>query len=275
MRQLWALAYTWYVVAQAPIGLGLQAAVYKIFPTAREVLMRHSTAFCLAPTPRLARHLLVAAGLVCAAWPAYAAAKKAKGVAPAAPAAAAAQVPDPAPPPTPAPPLAQPPVTPTLGADNAKDLDPAVDPEWTIGDRRPHQRPHHLALSVGLWPPTTVSGSLWYAVPAVPNGFIPAINDSFDVEFGAIVAGYFDGPDHGAVIPAVGGRWNFHVTRNFAPFVTLKLAMQFGFGPSDPNLFNAGVSLGTLLRVADWAHLRFELGYPQGLSVGVSFPIGG
>lgn len=218
-----------------------------------------------------------------AVLPDRAEAKRAKAIAPsAAPAAAITPATSPeiaappaAPTPTPAPPLAAPVATNNLGADNAKDLDPAIDPQWTISDRRPHERPQHLSLSFGVWPPTSISSSIWYAIPIVPNGFISSINDSFDIEFGAVIAGYFDGLDHGAVIPAVGGRWNFHVTHNFIPFVTLKLDMQLGFGPGDPNLFGVDMTLGTLLRLSDWAYLRAELGYPQGIAVGVSFPIGG
>lgn len=230
-------------------------------------------ALMLAPLPKFGRQtlrtFLLLASLCVATCPHLAWAKKSKAKAAAAPAAAPATAE------TQTPPLAPPVSSNNLGADDAKDLDPSIDPQWTIRDRRPHPRPQQLALSLGVWPPTSVSGSLWYTIPILPNGLIPSINDAFDIEFGAVVAGYFDGLDHAAIIPAVGVRWDFHVTRNFIPFVTLKLDMQFGFGPGDPNLFGIDLSLGTLLRVADWAYLRFELGYPQGLAVGISFPIGG
>lgn len=171
--------------------------------------------------------------------------------------------------------LAQPTRPQTMGAAAAKEVDPATDAAWTIGDRRPHSRAQTLSLSVGIWPPTTLSGALWYATPVAADGFIPAVNDSVDIEFGLAVAGYFDGPDHGALIPAVGGRWNFHVTHDWTPFVTLKLAARFGLGPYNPDWFDLGLSLGSLLRLHDTVSLRLEVGYPTGLAVGLSFPFGG
>lgn len=239
--------------------------------------MRHLISTRCNYLKRRAARLLVLVCIVLAALPNTASAKKSRALAPSSQKNSAAQTDKGAAATNPAaspPQLATPVSNGTLGEDNAKELDPAMQTQWTIRDRRPHSRPQNLALSLGVWPPSSVSASLWYAIPILPDGLIPSVNDSFDIEFGAVIAGYFDGLDHGAFIPAVGVRWMFHVTRNFIPFATLKLNMQFGFGPYNPDLFGVDMSLGTLLRVADWAYLRFELGYPQGIAVGISFPIG-
>lgn len=155
-----------------------------------------------------------------------------------------------------------------------KQTDPATEGPWIIGDRQPHKRAHDLSLSIGVWPPDSLTGAFWYAIPIVPNGLIPAINDAFALELGTALAGYFDGPDHGAIIPAVGVRWSFFITRHWVPFVTLKLAARFGLGPYEPSWFDLNATLGAFFRLADHWDLRLEAGYPTGLSVGLAFLFG-
>lgn len=155
-----------------------------------------------------------------------------------------------------------------------KETDPATESPWIIGDRRPHKRAHDLSLSIGVWPPDSLTGAFWYAIPIVPNGLIPAINDAFALELGTAIAGYFDGPDHGAIIPAIGVRWSFFITRRWVPFATLKLAARFGLGPYEPSWFDLNATVGAFFHLADHWDLRLEAGYPTGLSVGLAFLFG-
>lgn len=154
---------------------------------------------------------------------------------------------------------------------------------WTIRDRSHHTRPQELALTLSLWP-DSFGASVWYAIPVAHDGFIRDLNDSFDIEFGGTLGFYrvaswgAPGPTYYGLIPAVGGRWNFHLTRDWTTFATLKLGVIFGFGA--PGFYNndwvdVGFTLGALYRLQESMQLRLELGYPFGMSVGLSFPIGG
>lgn len=168
--------------------------------------------------------------------------------------------------------------------DSAMDGDTRSDSiAWTIEDNSRHNRPQELALTLSLWP-DSLGASVWYAFPVAPDGFIRAINDSFAIEVGGTLAFVRaanwggTGPTYYGLIPAVGGRWNFHLTRDWTAFSTLKLGVLFGLGA--PGFYNndwvdVGFTLGALYRLQQSMQLRLELGYPFGLSVGLNFPLGG
>jgi hypothetical protein len=159
-----------------------------------------------------------------------------------------------------------------------KIIEPLDAVAWTIKDNTHHSRPQELALTISLWPDVLgVSG--WYAYPIAPDGFIRDLNDSFALEVGATMAwwrsDYFGGAAYSVFMPAFGGRWNFHLTRDWTTFAALKIALLFGISGYQPDYATAGFTLGALYRIQENMHLRLELGYPLGLNFGLSFPFGG
>lgn len=152
------------------------------------------------------------------------------------------------------------------------DGDEAAKPvAWTIEDRRAAHRTHLLSMGIGAWP-TALDAHLWYAVPLLRRGFIPRVNDAFHLEFGSLLSWDADGTV--ALWPAVGVRWDFYLTRRWATFFGLKLAAEVHLNQDQKVHPNAVVGFGALFRLAERALLRLELGYPQGLSVGLAVPIG-
>ena len=154
------------------------------------------------------------------------------------------------------------------------------DPDWTVREYGHHERPHDFTLGASLLP-NTLALDIWYAVPVLPDGFIGSVNDSLDVEFGALVAmfraAYFGNGatlTQYAVVPSGGVRWNFHLTRDWTPFASAKVGAVFGLKGYNPDWFSFGVSLGTFFRIRDDMLLRLELGFPSGLAVGLTFLIG-
>lgn len=157
-------------------------------------------------------------------------------------------------------------------ADTDADDDEAAKPvAWTIEDRRAAHRTHLLSMGIGAWP-TALDAHLWYAVPLLRRGFIPRVNDAFHLEFGSLLSWDADGTV--ALWPAVGVRWDFYLTRRWATFFGLKLAAEVHLNQDQKVHPNAVVGFGALFRIAERALLRLELGYPQGLSVGLAIPIG-
>lgn len=156
--------------------------------------------------------------------------------------------------------------------DTDADDDEAAKPvAWTIEDRRAAHRTHLLSMGIGAWP-TALDAHLWYAVPLLRRGFIPRVNDAFHLEFGSLLSWDADGTV--ALWPAVGVRWDFYLTRRWATFFGLKLAAEVHLNQDQKVHPNAVVGFGALFRIAERALLRLELGYPQGLSVGLAIPIG-
>jgi len=136
-----------------------------------------------------------------------------------------------------------------------------------------------LSVDAGIWPDRFTLGAFW-AVPVLPRGFIRNLNDSFDLEFGLLLAAlradwYWRGADtNWELWPAFGARWNFFLTHNWTTFVTFKIAGRIGLPGERSNWFDVIGGAGATYRLASRAHLRLEFNYPQGAVVGLSFPIG-
>jgi len=164
---------------------------------------------------------------------------------------------------------------PPRGADDDED----VPIDWVIKDGRMLRRPNVLSVDASIWPDRFTVGAFW-AIPVVPRGFIRHINDSFDLEFGLLLAAlradwYWRTADtNWELWPAFGARWNFFLTHNWTTFVTFKVAGRIGLPGERSNWFDVIAGAGASYRLAERAHLRLELNYPQGAVVGLSFPIG-
>ena len=118
-----------------------------------------------------------------------------------------------------------------------------------------------------------------YAIPVVENGFIPKINNSFEIEFGGDI-GFFPGYAYcvngiscyggsGYDIGVVGeARWTFHFTPRFSAYGKVGLGLgYFGYsyaGSGGLYTFHPIIVAGPgiIFYVSDKISLRAELGYP-------------
>lgn len=151
--------------------------------------------------------------------------------------------------------------------------------DWVLEDAGRHTRFQELNLSLALWP-DTIGLAVWYDIPVAHDGILPRVNDSISIEFGGlwmVHRGYWYGGNNTyfSFIAAVGPRWDLYLTRSWQLFFTLKLGLEFGVGPYDPDWFVPGVSLGAEYKLSRPSLLRLELGYPAGFSIGISFDLGG
>lgn len=116
-----------------------------------------------------------------------------------------------------------------------------------------------------------------YMIPIVPNGFIPTLNDSFELEFGGDFWASLWSPTityYGLTIPAE-ALWTFHLVPAVSVYGKLALGFNLYFSsagplPSSfiPLYFNLGP--GVLWHVGQGIDLRAELGY-GGARIGLGF----
>lgn len=123
-------------------------------------------------------------------------------------------------------------------------------------------------LSLGL-------GARFY-VPIVKEGFLPMLNDSFGIEFGADAIVVFGAYGYGSgfefAIP-VEARWNFHI------FARLEAYAKVGAGLGLFFIYNGlyarfipVANVGVIFKVNKVLSLRAEVGYPAvKLGVGLAF----
>ena len=144
----------------------------------------------------------------------------------------------------------------------------------------PPDRPFHLDLTLTAWV-DAIGAGLWYAIPVAPHGFIKRLNDSVDIEFGALVVSQDHGHGYGYtthLLPLGGMRWQFHLTRRWDVFGTAKVGFAWYPHDHDDHLHDhrfeprAGLSTGAYWHIREDLFLRLEAGYPTGLQVGISFP---
>ena len=103
-------------------------------------------------------------------------------------------------------------------------------------------------------------------VVVLQNGFVPSINNSIGVTFGA------DWVDKGVWIP-VAMQWNFWLSRNWSVFGEPGVAIRAGRGfdgKHDDHLGFLGLWAGGRCHFTDRVTLTLRVGRPT-LSVGVSF----
>ncbi|OJT22334.1 hypothetical protein BO221_21305 [Archangium sp. Cb G35] len=146
-------------------------------------------------------------------------------------------------------------------------------------DRSPQTRDH--MLSVFAFPSWYygfgMGAAARYTLPIAHDGFIPALNDSVELEFGGDV--WFGGTG-GFTYTAIGipaeGRWTFHLTDRFDAYAKVGLGWVLAFtSAADLGVYNVGglyvtAGPGVSYRVADTVALRAEIGN-FGLRAGVGF----
>lgn len=128
-------------------------------------------------------------------------------------------------------------------------------------------------LGWGYWSAFGVGAGARFAIPIVKNGFLPMLNDSFWIEFGADFRFHFpwwySGVAFGLTIP-IEVMWMFHILPNLAAYYKLSLGLSLFFG----NVYWAGggvgfaagfhhqfAMVGVLYHLSDTIALRAEVGY--------------
>ncbi len=153
----------------------------------------------------------------------------------------------------------------------------------------------HLNLSMLDWDygGTSFGPGIRFGIPIMSPGFVPRINDSVAISFGADLvrysgytytcnaAGCYDTASFWAAYVPVTLQWNFWLTDRWSVFgepgLTLRHSFQddyCGLGPGY-NCRGRDRLLGTFyvgarLHLSDALALTFRAGYPNGLSVGLS-----
>jgi hypothetical protein len=173
--------------------------------------------------------------------------------------------------------------------DDIRDEEPASDNPFVTGqpggiyDTAPQERSAKLSLFLIIpwWYGFGIGAGGRYELPLVPEGFVPTLNDSFELEFGGDVWygswSYLGGGYSytGLGIP-VEGRWTFHFSPKLAAYAKLGLGWYFHFWSGDVNgsaFSGSGLywntATGAIYQISDSFWLRGELGY-TGLKMGVS-----
>lgn len=154
-----------------------------------------------------------------------------------------------------------------------------------INDVGPHHRQTDLSLLAWLpwWYGFGIGVDARLSLPILPDGFIPSINDEFDLEpaFGIAYtnynyAGYAGGYGFTNFTPALYGIWAFHFSREFRLYGGLGLGYNFAvYG--GPGTVNPGVAasyvyfdpvIGLNYKLNNNFGLRAEAG-AQGLKGGI------
>lgn len=153
-------------------------------------------------------------------------------------------------------------------------------------DRSPQHRSQMLSIFLGLpyghyyWGfPFGIGGR--YLIPIIHDGFIPAVNDSFSIEFGLDLSGAVGSRFYPTLGIPVEVMWAFHFTRKFAAYVKAGAVLEINFVPYVCSTFTCGPiyapvtaspigNIGLLYKFSDKISFRAEAGYPW-VKVGLGF----
>ncbi|MHB8879370.1 MAG: hypothetical protein ACYC8T_37220 [Myxococcaceae bacterium] len=119
-----------------------------------------------------------------------------------------------------------------------------------------------------------------YSIPIMAQGFIPTLNDSFELEFGADfswVSNYYFGYGYSYInlgAPIGEARWTFHLTSKWSVYGKVGVGWNFGFATTSGYngyslirpYFNGGA--GAIYNFSDSMVFRAEAGY-HGVRVGL------
>jgi hypothetical protein len=123
------------------------------------------------------------------------------------------------------------------------------------------------AFSLGI-------GARFY-IPIVSDGFLPMLNDSFGIEFGAdtsiLFGAYGYGTGFAFSIPAE-VRWNFHIFPKLEAYAKVGVGVGFYFGNYVYPYFVPVANVGVLFHLSKTIALRAEVGYPAvKIGIGIAF----
>ncbi|MDP1915496.1 MAG: hypothetical protein Q8L14_04560 [Myxococcales bacterium] len=166
-------------------------------------------------------------------------------------------------------------------------LDSSLRGPGSLSDASPQRRQPMLSLFLGFPAgyfgfggfPFSIGGR--YLQPILHDGFVPSINDSFSIEFGADLFALSHRDYFGAMLAIpIEAMWALHFSNKFSGYLKLGAAIELRFlgpwcwGGSCNNFVGAGLigGVGIMYRITDAITFRLELGYP-GLKVGLGFPL--
>ncbi len=191
---------------------------------------------------------------------------------------------DPPPPPPPPPPIEE---TGPVESSSSGDEGWAIKGNNGLLDRSTgHVRKMMLSFFLGV--PFSYSGYGLYVssfsvglgvrfyIPIVKEGFLPMLNDSFGIEFGAdpsiVFGGFGYNTGFGIAIP-VEARWNFHLFPRLEVYA--KLGAGIGVLVVSPSVYVGFVpvaNVGVLFKLNETLFLRAEVGYPAvKVGLGIAF----
>lgn len=140
-------------------------------------------------------------------------------------------------------------------------------------DRRTQDRAPQLSFwAIAPWEYGLVGygGAIRFAIPIVPQGFIPKLNDSFELELGGdfYYSHTYEAP---ALVVPVEARWTFHVTPRFSAYGKIGAGFRYGW-EHDPHYLHMDFAPGVIFEPNERIALRAEVGYAGGrLGIGINF----
>jgi hypothetical protein len=157
-------------------------------------------------------------------------------------------------------------------------------------DRSPQRRPFTISVFAGApyayyyyGVPFGVGGR--FMIPIVHDGFIPPLNDSFGIEFGADLYGTYgvDRRFYTTFGLPVEVYWQFHFTSKFSAYVKVGAVLEFNFVPYTVCAPGAVVcrgyvypspigNAGIIFRFTKTVSFRAEAGYPW-VKIGFGFDL--
>ena len=150
---------------------------------------------------------------------------------------------------------------------------------WTINDATKQDRPTSVDFLGSAWFLGSTSffgGAGWFCYPIVPEGFLPSVNDTFNLEVGAWVFYYSVNVrpanySYLGIIPAGGVRWDFNLTKDWTVFAAAKLGVRIGTGDAPKTMrLDGGGSIGAYWNFSRDMFLRMETGNQGLVAVGIS-----
>jgi hypothetical protein len=154
-------------------------------------------------------------------------------------------------------------------------------------DRSPQRRSQMLSVFLGI--PVGYYGYYGgfpfglggrYLIPILHDGFIPSVNDSFNIEFGVDFSGVLGAYFYPVLSIPVEVMWQFHFTQKFSAYAKIGVALEFNFVSycsSNVNVPCRGVvtpgfvgNIGLMYKFSEKISFRAEAGYPW-LKVGLGF----
>ena len=152
-------------------------------------------------------------------------------------------------------------------------------------DSSPQDRSNQLSFWLGLpfYYGFGLDVGVRFSIPLVKNGFIPRLNNSFDLEFGGDLAYYLGYYTYSVIIPygEATVRWTFYILPKFAAYAKLGLGIGYAITAYNgaywsPFYISVPASVGIIFWITQSFALRAEAGggYDYyGIRVGIGFDL--
>jgi hypothetical protein len=143
----------------------------------------------------------------------------------------------------------------------------SAEPTWIVQNNQTHNVQTLDLVGVLGW--FGLGAGVHYALPLVTDGFLPKVNDSFDLELsGYLLYWYYGYGDFAGIAPLAGVRWKFHLTPEWTVFGLAKAGLLIGVNHSEL-VFVPQPGVGAYWHFTKGMEVRMDLTY-LGLSGGLS-----